>query len=676
MGEWRGVPTMLRRFAPPVIVLLAIVAFLWPTLRMPFLGDDTFNAYIDGWIGYEHLSLGAAFREFFQQYGLGLGRFDPIFPLIVFFNYHVMHSIVATKILVLAAIVINAASLYVLVGYYNRALALPTLIALPAVFQIRFFHDPLIQFSLHLQITLEFVLLAAIALTLYSRTSRIAYAVVSIALYLCAALAYEATYAFVVPFVILVIASIPSLRKRIVLCVAYAAVPVALSAIILVLRTHTAVPASSPYAVTFLPTAVLRVIVLQVIGVVPLSYALADPNQSLPPFAMMWRSAPQAWVVGGITFALAIALFRSPVGLPETKRAVQIAAFAFTALLASTAMIALSPRWQSELKLGLAYTPVYFESFAMSVILAACASIVVRKLPFRFGVVLVSGALAIVVGTTYRANALTLAQYTAWSTVVPRAIDAGVLRDARDGDAVYLDQSYPAHALEGGTWDAKYYLYAHTGKRLAAHHLDALPAAAGNAFVLAGNVTDFETGRVVAARIARISQTVTGSVALVDHASIFEANPGSAGLTAWTSPCGPLPFANVVAGISSPLLFAYDAPFSVPERDGTVPFRWAAGAAHIIVENPTPVARHATIQFLLRPSKPAAHVRYWDGKRIVDRATSGPDVAAKSSLRIPANGSASIFVDSDNDPIVDPSGRTLRFEVRDVRAPEPVCASK
>src|ERR1700677_4775503 len=95
------------RFAGPVVALVLAVAFLAPTLRMPFLGDDTFNNYLDGWIGYEHLTPSLGLAQLFQAGNVASGRFYPIFTALLFGEYHFIHSVEVVKWLVVAAIIAN-----------------------------------------------------------------------------------------------------------------------------------------------------------------------------------------------------------------------------------------------------------------------------------------------------------------------------------------------------------------------------------------------------------------------------------------------------------------------------------------------------------------------------------------------------------------------------------------
>ena len=658
-----------------LLSLVVLAFFLWPTLKMPYLGDDTFNAYLDGWIGYERLSLHEALERFFVATNLSVGRFYPVFPLIIFFDFHVVRDPTALKTLVLVAVVLNALTFYVLVRALAPALALPALVILPATLQIRFFHDPIVQFSLHMQTAFEFSLLGMLGLAAFARTRRALYAVLGVAAYAGAALTYEATYAYVIIYAFLALSLVREVGVRTWLCVAYAVVPLTCTAVALAIRSRAVIAASGPYTLNFDPVAVGHAILLQSAGALPLSYTLWNPGGFLPPLPVLWHSL-SAWAVAIVSFGLALGAFMRGAAYRKDSREPTATVFGALLVVLSAVLIALLARWQRELTLGLAYTPVYFETFGVALVFAAFGVTLTRWLPrtVATGLALVT---AFLVGTTYGANALALAHYSPWSAIVPRALDAGLLSEARSGDPVYLDDSYPANAMDmGGTWDARYYLFAHTRERLKPRQLASLPSDVGShSFALEGAVQDFTTGRVVAGRIASVARVATANVPLVSDARRFEATQNTATLTTLQSHCGTVPLANLRDDVASALLVRYDDAFSFPEKDGGVPFRWASKPGSVYIDNPTDRSRRATISFALRPANVAPHVRARTGVFTLDRSSNGDDVPAQVDVSVAARGSTAIAVDSDGAPVPsNPGGRVLRYELRDMRIVEPGCA--
>jgi hypothetical protein len=314
---------------------------------------------------------------------------------------------------------------------------------------------------------------------------------------------------------------------------------------------------------------------------------------------------------------------------------------------------------------------VYFETFGMAIVMAAFGVALARRLPRVASAAGLALAATFLAGATYRANGLVLAHYVGWSMVVPRALDAGLLSNARPGDTVYLDDSYPAHALK----TASYYLLAHTHERLTARRQDELPDKVGpGRFALDGSVDDFMTGRVVAGRIASVVRVAGANVPLVLSARRFVTGRSGSTLDTIRSRCGLLPLANLRDGISSALLVRYGDAFSFPERDGNVAFRWASEAGRLFVDNPTGRTRRATVSFDIRPAAANSHVRVRSGTSVFESESRGGDVSATVTVDVRAYDSSAIFVDSDGPPVPgNPGGRVLRYEVRRLRLAEPDC---
>ncbi len=645
---------------------------LSPTLQMPYLGDDTFNAYLDGWRGYEHLSLAAADGKLFDATNISVGRFYPVYPLLLLFDFHVVHGVFALKTLVLLAILCNAYTFYRVVRICAPACALPSLVSLCALLQIRFFHDAIVQFSLHMQLALEFSLLATACILADRRRPSAGTMAACVVCYLCAALTYEATYAYVAVIVVLVWSGGTPARRAVTASIAFACVPLALSAVAIAIRTHVAVPATSPYAVHAEPGKVAETFALQTLGALPLSYALFDPDRFMPRLPALFTTIPTV-LSTAVTAGLAFAILRRERSSSRIGVAPLIA-IALLAVAASASLISLSPRWQAELRPGLAYTPVYFEYFGLALAAgAALAWIGAKRTP-----ALAAGAslaLGVCTGATCAANRAALAHYYVWTPIVPDALDSGVLEDVRDGDVVYTDAAYPAeNQLGGDRWDARYFFYAHGGRRVTAANVDRLPVSKPpHADVLLASIRGFADGRVAAGPIAATEIVGGHSFALVTSARTYSIDSGGIRASSWTSHCGAVPLENVLDGnFAGPALRFSDA-FYAPERDGASNFRWASRAGTIAIINGSERPREVEIRFAIRTARyPATIAVRGAGRTIERRATS--DQRYGFTFDVAAKKTETIEVETGNAPIdKNPGGRTLRFQIRDLALRETAC---
>jgi hypothetical protein len=138
-----------------------------------------------------------------------------------------------------------------------------------------------------------------------------------------------------------------------------------------------------------------------------------------------------------------------------------------------------------------------------------------------------------------------------------------------------------------------------------------------------------------------------------------------------------VPLESLVAGSPSGLLLRYDTAFSFPETDGGVPFRWAGGAGHLIVYNPTSRSHRATLRFDLRPAHPSRRVVAFANGYALDRRSPAGDLNVVLAVAVPAYNAAIVSLDSENDAVAgNPGGRVLRYQVRDARILEPQCTAR
>ncbi len=664
---------------PFALAVLSLVAFLAPTLRLPYLGDDTFNSFLDGWIGYERLTLAQALVQFYDATSVGNGRFYPLFTAVVFFDFHVFHDVRSVKALVLAAIVANAITLYVVLRMLAPRLALPAVALLPASLQIRYFHDPIVSFSLHMQTAAEFVLVALACFAAYVRLGRnVAWLVGGLVAFACACLTYEPTYPFALVFAGVGAACVRPRVRGVALGGLFCIPPIVCAAVAFAVRAAHPLAAGDQHAVAASGLPVASAFGNQALAAIPLSYRLFDPGHVFAGAELSWGRA--VWIVAGLA---AVAVFaalrraaaertRTPAGLRTAGTA---AAIAVLACLLSGAIVAFSPRWQRELVPGLGYLPVYFADVAMAVLLACIADAIVAVLPF--GSLAVALIAAVIVGETYRANAAAIAIYAPWNDTLPRALDRGLLRAAPAGATVYLDASYPGDAVfDPSTWNAKYFLYDHTGARYDARPLASL---AGNAqpggYVLLGFTNGFDSGTAIAGPIVATRPSQNGSPVFVDSILRFTRDGGgSERLETWSSSCGPVSAQSVLDGSPSAVQVAYPAAFFAEEHDAKEHWRWAAASTSLAIVNPTARSRTVRLRFALRYAQAGARVSVSGAGLHVRAVASAADLPIVTSLTLRPRETATIALTSDGTPRVrPPDTRALLFQVRDAEVEEPGC---
>jgi hypothetical protein len=655
-----------------VLTTALIVVFLAPTLQMPFLGDDTFNSYLDGWIGFERLSPFHAFTGWVAAGALN-GRFYPVYPVLLFFEFHLIHSVLVIKILVLAAMLLNALTLYMLLRLCVPALALPAAMLLPATWQIRFFHDPIVQFSLHMQVTLEFVLLGLIALVRFARRGKWWDLGLALGAQALANLTYEPTYPLVFVFVLVAVLCIAKRSQRIVAALALVIPPLVCMGVVFILRLRHPLPANDQHALHPALVPFLHAFGNQLLGALPLSYRIFDPHDAFVGTAGAGRTL--SLIVGILAFAGVVVAYARRPSDREGRGISWAFIVALVGCLSSAIIVALSPRWQAQLAPGLAYLPVYLEYPCIAVALAAVGYTICRLMPAGVGVAVVSLGAAAIICATYQANAQTLEHYAPWNVTMPAALDAGLLRQAHDGASIYLDDSYPAQAIfTDNTWNARYYLYFHTGKRFGVFPLARLTSAGNDSFVVRGTWTGFRRGTAVAGRVARVVNVEGARQALVEDVVRFERAPGVPDdRRRWRSRCGAVAIDSVLSGTPTGLVLAYGPAFYAPEHDADAVWRWSSANAEIDVENPTSRPRYARLKLTIRPVQPAIRVRVL-GAASSHKAGEFGDVLVDDAVRVVPGGRVAIrFLSPDAARIRPPDTRPLLFQIRDMHLIEPAC---
>lgn|GEM_PF-6762887 len=669
----------LTRIAAPAASLLLIIAFLEPTLRLPYLGDDVFNANIDGWIGYERLSLVQAFAQFLDLTNAHAGRFYPLWSLLTFSEFHFVHNVVALKALVIAGILVNALTLYVFLRLAAPVLATPALALLPAMWQLRFFHDPILQASLDMQLALEFVLLAAIALLYYLQNGRVTTLALGLAAYTCACLTYEPMYALFPAFGALAWAgSSKSKRVGILVTVAYALPAIVLGGATYVIHMGHPVPLHSQHDLNLALGPFITTFAVNALGAIPLSYYVLNPWHFFDPPLALWSrflASPAAWLVLVLAFLATFLAYRPirVVGWPWRALAFGVCLWLFSGTITS-----LSPLWQKELTPGQAYVTGYLAAFGLAIILSALGLWLVSVAPAWAGRAGLAACVAIVTVTTFDANAVAVARYAPWwNMTIPFALEAGLLDAAGEGSTIYLDASYPAQTrFTGDTWHAKYFLYRRTNQRYSARPLaDLVVGPYSGAFVVAGKTQGFDRGVSVAGPIAEVVRGPDGTpLALVDRAARYvRASGASAKLSQWSSSCGALPVDNVLKSLPTATILAYSDAFYQDESDGSATWRWATRSSYFDVFNPTAHPRLVRVTFTVRPVSPTVIQVVLPSEQLVRR--TGGDVAIAATFVVRPHSRARVSISSDGTATAHlPDPRPVLYQVRNVHLAEPSCA--
>ena len=152
-----------------LLVNLAITVFyLLPTLKCGFFSDDSFNSLVSGVLMYNNTDV---FSHTYQTISYWIFNFGRIFPLAyyIYFLFSLVHDFFVYHLLILITILIDV----LLFGYFIKRMtksayvSILSMLIMSVLFQIRDYHDPILSFSMLLQIVFFYLIVSLITFTYY-----------------------------------------------------------------------------------------------------------------------------------------------------------------------------------------------------------------------------------------------------------------------------------------------------------------------------------------------------------------------------------------------------------------------------------------------------------------------------------------------------------------------------
>lgn len=454
------------------IAAAAFVAILLaPTFHLGFIADDAPNSALT------QTALASSGRTLWS-YMVGdfanwmrAGRFFPLSHYIRPLFWAIDGSLVAYRAIIAFLVAANLALFAIFVRRLSgsKGLALLGAIIVPALFQIRYYHDPIMSFAGLLQVTLGLTLLSLLLLMMWLDEKRPYQLVLSVVFYAMSLLVYEIGLPFFLlhAFLIWRCDTERSLRDVLRLSWPFAAVAVVDALIPIAFRLSGGVALSGgasagTWTPHLAPAAILITFAKQTLGALPLSYYAArvvgtrlgltnglffgTPVQYAALFPLASLSLVALAVFVGMTGArtarseLADAGGTSDVG---RGRGVFLAGLGFGLWLLPGALISLSPVRQAELFWGASYLPVYLSYFGLALMALAALRWLFARWPERsVAIGITVGLAAGLLGMVWYGNAVTAIELLNREWLYPRtlaenAVRSGLLADV-GGSATIL----------------------------------------------------------------------------------------------------------------------------------------------------------------------------------------------------------------------------------------------
>jgi hypothetical protein len=456
-----------------------------PIAATPFLGDDIFNSYINGAIGWDgHTTFWQFLADINANYISG-GRFFPGALLETYGLFHIMPSLPVYKTFQVLITLANVFTFYVLLREFRmpRAIALLGVVVLLCTFQMRVYYDGLLGQSGDIEVITELALLSMYLLQRFLRRGESWALVGSIAAYAAVLLIYEITYLLWLALLVVLIASVPR-RRALQLVTPYFVLSALAICIQLYVKSAAHLKADADYNLSLNLGLLIATFAKQALAAVPFTYVLIDPSNMFAHGAGVFRNVP-FWVSIAIfavaalaTWTLDTQLDRSDIPLTGIRA---LAAAGPILWLTPALLVASSVRYQRELVFGLGHAPVYVEYFGVSMVIVAALAYAARRwgVPSRSVRLIVAMAFGLAASVMYASNVDVIATHVSDSDGISNmnaALEYGLMSDVPAGSDLFVDLTIPLNRyLEGSPANPKYYYFFKTGKRLAVHYLGMLP---------------------------------------------------------------------------------------------------------------------------------------------------------------------------------------------------------
>jgi hypothetical protein len=433
------------RWFPLAIAVLGFVV-ISPALWSGWLADDAFYSALDGVLKADRISLGQAMLRSFHLWFFNNGRFYPGLIVEKYLVFYLFTNLIAYKAFLIAAtlgtieLFRRCVSTYVNTETGNLcALIVVTLLA------ERGYHDSILAYNGMPQ----FVMLAMLASILAFRrglveknhVSRVA----AILLYAVAALTYEDVYLLCLLYPAIGLLLGRERSEVVKASMPYVLIASALTIFALAMRHAVRVSPDSIYAFGSDPSKILQTGADQIVAALPLSYWLFDPSgifsrSSVQDFLGNAPLSPAVFIV----FALAAWWCIGEVRRHSVRLAPLIWIGTMVLVLAALP-IAVTVKYQHELKLGLGYLPVFFEVFGTAIIGCVLATWIVRRYP-RAGAQLILCVVIAVCATMTQATNVRLVREGMASrdarAALARQLAGGLLTSVHDGEAIAVAQDF------------------------------------------------------------------------------------------------------------------------------------------------------------------------------------------------------------------------------------------
>lgn len=477
----------LRFIALAAVAVMLFGVVLSPVLRSGFLGDDEMSSANFGRSSLQYT--GQTLIGRFASENLNtirqVGRLFPLSALTMIPLYLADGNPAGYKVYVLAMLLLNAVlfGFLVLKASKSRSLTLISLAVLPLLFQIHSarYHDPIVGFAALLQIETACIFLSLIAYLIYLESDKKWALWTALGVFVATLLMYEITIVF--PLLYLIVAWLhdrEGLKRALRRSWPFFAAAGAMVIAILALRFYqgTALtssgsqfsqgiasgsdPSAGAYGMSLSPIPVAETFLKQMLATLPLIYWWSSSQLGGLKHAFAQHVGWNLLLLSGyalLGWQLYRALSsRSEKGAAEAGRSSRVLplGLALALLTLPNVLISLSPRYQSEVFLGVGYLPSYMACYGTALLLGLLALWALEHVGKRstalIALVVVLACFGTIVGTLNLHNNGVEVEYTNRPEWYPRellgtAVERGLFADLPMGSTIVVEKPKSWDAL-------------------------------------------------------------------------------------------------------------------------------------------------------------------------------------------------------------------------------------
>ena len=357
----------LLKFMLGVAVTISTAIILWPILRSPFSGDDTFDSMIPMQLRFSGQSKWSYISSYVSNWSNNEGRFFPMAAVTGVTSHSLFTGRTEYKIVQLIVVLISlfTFALFVSKLFKNVFAGIFAVLVISTCLQMRAQYDPLFQFSLQ-QPFLMTVISGSLLFFVYGLRSQGNWKLlISATLYLVALLTYESSLLIWPIFLLLTLIERPRGFMRPIIISVTPAVVVGLN----LLRLRSKVTTTSAgYTSNFEFATLVKTFAKQAIGSLPMSYSELNTPPFLQSFPDHLHFGSIWWLLSvGISVVLVFLLLPRVVSTNH-KLNIGVVLCGLVLWFMPALVVAQTVRWQSEVVLGNAYITWFQGSFGFTLI--------------------------------------------------------------------------------------------------------------------------------------------------------------------------------------------------------------------------------------------------------------------------------------------------------------------